>query len=213
MIITFDNVLPIPLAGLPHSNDSIWGNKIMFDSTIKTCLNAASGKGKSTFTSIVCGLRSDYTGSVFFDDQAISTFQLDEWTTIRKEKIAVIFQDLQLFPQLSVCDNLLLKNKLTDYKTEKEIRLLLDQLAINNKWNEPCGLLSIGQQQRVAIIRALCQPFSWLVMDEPFSHLDEQNKVNCIQLIVNEVNQQQAGFVLTSLDKDQRFAYDSELKL
>lgn len=213
MTITFEHVLPTPLAAINHGKDSIWGNNAVFESDKRILLNASSGKGKSTFTGIVSGLRTDYAGIVSFDNRAIETFSIDEWTNMRREKIAVVFQDLQLFPNLTVQENLQLKNNLTDFRTEQELRALLTRLEIEDKWQVPCGILSMGQQQRVAIIRALCQPFSWLVMDEPFSHLDERNKANCLQLIVEETTKQAAGFVLTSLDADQRFAYDYELKL
>lgn len=213
MTITFEHVLPTPLASINHGKDSIWGNNAVFESDKRILLNASSGKGKSTFTGIVCGLRSDFSGTVFFDDQPVSNLSIDEWTTIRKEKIAVVYQDLQLFPDLTVQENLQLKNNLSNFRSEKELHDLLTRLEIEDKWQVPCGILSMGQQQRVAIIRALCQPFSWLVMDEPFSHLDERNKANCLQLIVEETTKQAAGFVLTSLDDDQRFQYDYELKL
>jgi ABC-type phosphate/phosphonate transport system ATPase subunit len=107
----------------------------------------------------------------------------------------------------------LLKNHLTHFKSESEIVGMLELLGIEHKWNDPCGLLSMGQQQRVAIVRALCQPFEWLILDEPFSHLDERNSRICLDMIANECNAQQAGFVLTSLDDDERFPYDYELKL
>lgn len=213
MTITFEHVLPTPLASINHGKDSIWGNNAVFESDKRILLNASSGKGKSTFTGIVCGLRSDFSGIVFFDDQPVSNLSIDEWTTIRKEKIAVVFQNLQLFPDLTVQENLQLKNNLSNFRSEKELHDLLTRLEIEDKWQVPCGILSMGQQQRVAIIRSLCQPFSWLVMDEPFSHLDERNKANCLQLIVEETTKQAAGFVLTSLDDDQRFQYDYELKL
>lgn len=213
MTITFEHVLPTPLASINHGKDSIWGNNAVFESDKRILLNASSGKGKSTFTGIVCGLRSDFSGTVFFDDQPVSNLSIDEWTTIRKEKIAVVYQDLQLFTDLTVQENLQLKNNLSNFRSEKELRDLLTRLEIEDKWQVHCGILSMGQQQRVAIIRALCQPFSWLVMDEPFSHLDERNKANCLQLIVEETTKQAAGFVLTSLDDDQRFQYDYELKL
>jgi ABC-type lipoprotein export system ATPase subunit len=114
---------------------------------------------------------------------------------------------------LTVAENLLLKNQLTDYKTEQEIKSMLDQLEIGHKWNDSCGLLSMGQQQRVAIVRSLCQPFNWLILDEPFSHLDEQNSIRSLSMIDAECTKQNAGFVLTSLDDDNRFSYDYELKL
>lgn len=213
MDIHFENVMPHPLASIQHGPDSIWGNNKHLLSANKILLNASSGKGKSTFSMSIFGIRTDYDGVIRYDNRDIKTLSVDEWVEIRQTKISTVFQDLQLFPNLTVRENLLLKNSLTDYKSESEILGLLEEFEIGFKWNEPCGLLSMGQQQRVAIVRSLCQPFKWLILDEPFSHLDENNSVRCLNRIAAECDAQNAGFVLTSLDDDNRFAYDYELKL
>ncbi len=205
--------MPHPLASIQHGEESIWGHTVSLRANHKILLNASSGKGKSTFAMTVFGIRNDYEGTLRYGDRDVKTFSVDEWVTIRQRKLATVFQDLQLFPNLSVRENLLLKNHLTHFKSESEIVGMLELLGIEHKWNDPCGLLSMGQQQRVAIVRALCQPFEWLILDEPFSHLDERNSRICLDMIANECNAQQAGFVLTSLDDDERFPYDYELKL
>ncbi|MBU2018124.1 MAG: ATP-binding cassette domain-containing protein, partial [Bacteroidetes bacterium] len=173
----------------------------------------SSGKGKSTFTFTTAGLRRDYTGEILFDGKDIKTIQPEEWTIIRQQKISVVFQDLQLFPNLSVRDNLLLKNNLVGVYSEKELEEKLIFLGIGDKWNQKCGLLSMGQQQRVAIIRALVQPFEWLIMDEPFSHLDKENASKALQLIKERCLEQNAGFVLTTLGETHDYQYTRELKL
>jgi len=213
MDIQFENVMPHPLASIQHSEDSIWGDNVTLKSGHKILLNASSGKGKSTFSMTVFGIRRDYDGTIRYNGKDIKTLSTEEWVTIRQRKISTVFQDLQLFPNLSVAENMHLKNSLTDFKTEQQMKDLLDILEIGHKWNDPCGLLSMGQQQRVAIVRSLCMPFEWLVMDEPFSHLDEANSRRCLNMIAKECDDQKAGFVLTSLDDDDRFPYDYELKL
>jgi ABC-type lipoprotein export system ATPase subunit len=213
MDIQFDQVMPHPLASIQHGSDSIWSDSVMLKGGHKILLNASSGKGKSTFTMSVMGLRNDYNGTIRMDGRDIKQFSIDEWVAYRQNKLSVVFQDLQLFPNLSVAENLLLKNQLTEFKTENEIREFLDILEIGHKWNEPCRLLSMGQQQRVAIVRALCQPFEFLILDEPFSHLDDRNSTISLELIAKEASKQNAGFVLTSLDDDDTFPYDYELKL
>jgi ABC-type phosphate/phosphonate transport system ATPase subunit len=90
---------------------------------------------------------------------------------------------------------------------------MLEALEIDNKWEQKCGLLSMGQQQRVAIIRALCQPFEWLILDEPFSHLDIENTQRSLKLIDERCNHLKAGFVLTSLGDRHEYNYDDEIKL
>ncbi len=213
MDIQFEKVMPHPLAAIQHSEDSIWGHDVSLRAGHKILLNAASGKGKSTFSTTIFGIRRDYEGTIRFDGKDIRTMTTDEWVTVRQRKMSTVFQDLQLFHNLTVAENLHLKNSLTDFKTEQQMRKMLATLGIEHKWEDRCGLLSMGQQQRVAIVRALCQPFEWLIMDEPFSHLDEANSRLCLQMIADECDAQKAGFVLTSLDDDNRFPYDYELKL
>ncbi len=200
--------MPQPLDSIRHGAESIWGNKMFVSKGEKILLNASSGKGKSTFTFTALGLRSDYSGEVFYDDKNINTFQPHDWTIIRQKKVSVIFQDLQLFPELTVGENLLLKNSLQNVFNEQEIRGMLRALDIENKWDQNCQFLSMGQQQRVAIVRALCQPFEILLMDEPFSHLDTENSLKCISLINERCDKIGAGFVLTTLGDDHGFKYD-----
>ena len=213
MKIVLDHIMPVPLASIKHSSNSIWGNYIELNHGEKILLNASSGKGKSTFTLTTIGLRSDYAGTVTYNNVDVKTFKPTDWALIRQEKIAVVFQDLQLFPNLTVGENLLLKNSLNPVYSVQEIRKMLERLEIEDKWEQQCSLLSMGQQQRVAIIRAMCQPFELLILDEPFSHLDEENTQRCFTMINERCTEQGAGFVLTTLGDDHKFKYDKELKL
>lgn len=213
MKIVLDHIMPVPLASIKHAEDSIWGNYIELNHGKKILLNASSGKGKSTFTLTTIGLRKDYSGTVRYNDRDIKSFDPNDWAEIRQKKIAVVFQDLQLFPNLTVGENLLLKSSLHPVFSETEIRKMLERLEIDNKWNQQCNLLSMGQQQRVAIIRALCQPFELLILDEPFSHLDEENTQRSFSMIDERCTEQGAGFVLTTLGDDHKFIYDKEIKL
>ena len=213
MNITLDCIMPIPLASINHSSESIWGRKVELIHGTRIMLNASSGKGKSTFATTVFGLRRDYDGTLLYDDQDIRKLDPSDWTEIRKTKISVVFQDLQLFPKLSVRENLLLKNSLTDTYSEKELLQLMQQLEIDDKWEQLCGLLSMGQQQRVAIIRSMAQPYEWLILDEPFSHLDVENAKRCMEIIHSRTAEQEAGFVLTTLGDSHGYNFDQELKL
>lgn len=205
--------MPEPLASIQHGTDSIWGNSTELKSGHRIMLNASSGKGKTTFAGVIYGLRRDYSGTVSFDGQDIKTLNPDQWTEIRKTKISAIFQDLQLFPDLTVKENLFLKNRLTDTYSESAFKQMLEQLEIENKWDQKCGLLSMGQRQRVAIIRALAQPYQWLILDEPFSHLDVGNTNRCLDMIHQRTVEQGAGFVLTTLGSAHDYEYDYQLKL
>jgi putative ABC transport system ATP-binding protein len=83
-------------------------------------------------------------------------------------------------------------------------------LGIAEKMQSKCGTLSLGQQQRVAIIRALAQPFQMLLMDEPFSHLDEDNIRLACALIEHKCKQHNAGLILTTLNQPYFIPYTQQ---
>lgn len=213
MHISFQSVLPHPLKDYRHGADSVWKNNFTLEFPSKVLLNATSGKGKSTFANILYGVRQDYDGTILLNQKDIRTFSLHEWIELRRTKLSVIFQDLQLFGDLTAWENLQLKNTLTKHKSDEEINAMLELLGIPDKKNQTAKTLSLGQQQRVAIIRSLLQPFELLIMDEPFSHLDEINTNIALDLIVRETNQNKGGFILTSLGGKHNFTFDTELKL
>jgi len=213
MILEFKSVLPFPLKDYLHSSESVWKNNFSLTFPQKVILNASSGKGKSTFINMVYGLRMDFEGLVLLDGKDISNYTLDEWVALRRMDLSVIFQDLQLFGDLTLLENLKLKNQLTNHKTETEISEMIELLGLTGKENQVCKTLSYGQQQRVAIIRALLQPFKLLLMDEPFSHLDEENTAIAFSLINTESDKNKAGYILTSLGSKHGYMFDQELKL
>jgi ABC-type lipoprotein export system ATPase subunit len=124
-----------------------------------------------------------------------------------------LFQDLRLFPELTAYENVQLKNSLTNYKTEEEIVEWFVRLGIKDKLNQYVSRMSFGQQQRVALIRALCQPMDFLFLDEPVSHLDDDNGHVMAELITEEAQRQEAGIIVTSIGKRLDLNYDYVLKL
>jgi putative ABC transport system ATP-binding protein len=119
-----------------------------------------------------------------------------------------------LFPQLTAKENIELKRTMTEpfYPSEK-IDEMAAVLNITHILNQQTGKCSYGEQQRIAIIRALIQPFELLLMDEPFSHLDNNNITKAAALIEGECKKRNAGFVITDLDEDKNFEYTKVLYL
>lgn len=208
------HILPNPLKEQKRTHTSnIWETTCHLEKGKKYLVTAPSGKGKSTFLHILYGLRKDYSGTVELDGKALEDLTINTWADLRKDNLAIIFQDLRLFPKLSAMDNILIKANLHSTKTSEDIQAMAKQLGIENLLNQSCETLSYGQRQRVAIIRALCQPFDFLFLDEPFSHLDEANTVAAFQLIENVCAEQKAGYVLVSLGEKFGREYDVELVL
>lgn len=215
MKIQFSSVIPDPLSSIDHHNESIWNSNFEIDSLInsKIILNATSGKGKTTFTNLLLGIRNDFSGEIAINEINIKSFSVTDWVIIREKKISAVHQDLQLFNNLTALENIELKNNLTNSLTSNEIEILLKQVDLFDKKDQIIGTMSMGQKQRIAIIRALCQPFEWLILDEPFSHLDDKNSEICFELIQKRCDQLKAGFILTSLDPVKTFQFDIYLKL
>jgi putative ABC transport system ATP-binding protein len=213
MKIEFNDVIPNPIKNEMSLTGELWGKKVEFNSFENTIIDAHSGKGKSTFTSLVAGLRFDYEGEILIDNRNIRSISKNEWSELRRVNIAYIFQDLQLFEKLKVKENLLIKNRLTDFKQESEIKEFLELFGLENKWNQECGTLSLGQQQRIAIIRSLLQPAKFLIMDEPFSHLDELNINIALNLILNQTKSNKTGVILTTLGQHYNIEWHKKVQI
>ena len=110
-------------------------------------------------------------------------------------------------------ENVQIKNRLTNFKSEKQIKEWFEILDIPDKINEKIGRMSFGQQQRVALIRGLVQPFDFMLVDEPISHLDDHNSTIMGEIIMKEVREQGAGAIITSIGKHMQLNYDKTFKL
>jgi ABC-type lipoprotein export system ATPase subunit len=198
MEIKLSNLEPLSLRG-ECAGSEIWNRELVVHHGAQVLVRAPSGKGKTTFLSLLYGLRTDYRGQVWLGGKNLRLLKASEWSKLRQTSVSMVFQDLQLFDDLTAYENVALKNRLTHHKSREEIATWFAQMGIGGKMGEPAGRLSLGQKQRVAIIRGLCQPFQLLLLDEPFSHLDAENAQVCWTLIREECRKHQAGLVMTIL--------------
>ena len=205
--------MPQAFARRDAITSQIWHQDIIFSKGKRYLIEAASGTGKSSLCSYIYGYRRDYQGIINFDERNIRSFSVNEWVDIRKHSLSILFQELRIFPELTALENILLKNRLTNYKKNKEIITLFEAIGIPDKINERAGKLSFGQQQRVAFIRSLCQPFDFIFLDEPISHLDNENSVIMSTLLMEEAGKQGAGVIVTSIGKHPELEYDETFRL
>ena len=212
--ITLQDTLPCVFSAEPPSRSEVWlQSGLDLKQGVSYLVSAESGAGKSSLCAYICGYRRDYKGSILFDSRDINSLTVKDWCRIRREEIAYLPQDLALFPELSAADNVFLKNRLTHYKSKEEIARLFDDLGLKDKWNIPVSKLSVGQQQRVAIIRLLCQACQFYLMDEPVSHLDEENNRIVAELVRDEAKKQGAAIISTSVGNPLLLDYTHTLKL
>lgn len=214
MLILLDQIkIPYLLDDPSNFKSEIWGNKISIDSTHNTLIIAPSGSGKSSLFQILLGKIKEFSGQIFIDNKSVLYFDQEDWIKLRKNQFSYVFQGLRLLDDLSAFENVQIKNQLTNHKSEEEIIALFKAFNVYTIFNQPVKVLSWGEKQRVAIIRALCQPFSLLILDEPFSHLDQENIACIIQVLEKELSQQKAGLLLFSLGDDYSISWDKKLSL
>lgn len=212
--ITLQRVLPDAFADDPPPGKSgVWLRETTFRKGEYTLVEAASGTGKSSLCAFLYGSRTDYAGRILFDGADSRTLSARQWTTLRRRSLSLLFQDLRLFDELTVEENIRVKNDLTQFKTQDEINRLLEAAGIAGKSDTPVGNLSLGQQQRVAFIRCLCQPFDFILLDEPVSHLDAANGELLSALLLAEAEKQGAGILVTSVGSRLRLPYHNILTL
>lgn len=212
--ITFKNVLPqVFVSAQEQLSSDIWLKEVTFQRGKNYLVEAESGKGKSTFCSYIMGYRHDYSGQVLMDGTDCRTFQVNDWIRLRQQHVSCLFQELRLFPELTAFENVDIKNRLTHHKTRKEIESWFERLEICDKLETRVGQLSFGQQQRVALLRALVQPFDFLLADEPVSHLDDRNAGLMAEILVEEAQHQSASIIATSIGKRIPVVYEQTFKL
>ena len=210
--IELQNTLPCVFEGREVQSD-IWLQDVTFQKGETILVEASSGTGKSSLCSYIIGYRKDYLGNILFDGRDIRQYGVSDWTAIRKHTLSLLFQELRLFPELTAMENIDIKNGLTNHKTRKEILAWFERLGIADKLDAKIGRMSFGQQQRVAMIRALVQPFDFLMVDEPISHLDDENSAIMAEIMMEEVQRQGAGVIVTSIGKHMDLPYTKTFRL
>jgi ABC-type lipoprotein export system ATPase subunit len=211
--IRIENTFPEVFANRSDLISEVWQHDISFEREHLYLIEANSGTGKSSLCSFIYGYRVDYQGMISFNGQNIRNLSIRDWVELRQRHISLLFQDLRLFPELTAFENVQIKNKLTGYKTKKDILQWFDELGIADKVNSPLALMSFGQQQRVAMMRALVQPFDFLFVDEPISHLDDTNSRLMADIMMEEAGRQGAGVVVTSIGKHMDLQYNQTFRL
>jgi putative ABC transport system ATP-binding protein len=144
-----------------------------------TIIAGPSGSGKSTLLTIMGFLLQPSEGRIFIQGREVTRFSSDRLATLRREKIGFVFQQSVLVPALTVLDNIVLpfgiQGKSVPKAVKSRARHLLEMLGLERYVNAMPQQLSLGQQQRVAIVRALINDPPLLLCDEPTSALDAES--------------------------------------
>lgn len=207
MQIEINNLLPVYFPETRKQTSEIWGKELRFTTGEFVKIVAPSGSGKTSLMHFLYGLRNDYSGNIAYGNQPIKSFTAEDFAVQRKDQVSIVLQDLRLLPEQTVYENLFIKHQLNPYHPGDKIREMAERLGIGSKLNSKCKTCSYGEQQRIAIIRSLLQPFRFLLLDEPFSHLDNNNSERAMQLMMEEAKIRDAAIIFADLERIEFFPY------
>ncbi len=191
----------------------IWNSELVFRAGEKIQVIAPSGSGKTSLIHFLYGLRKDFSGHIFYNDRNINGFNPEDLASFRQRNTSIVFQDLRLFNEQTVLQNLEVKRQLNPWHNENKIVAMAKRLGIESKLSSVCRICSYGEKQRIAIIRSLQQPFDFLLLDEPFSHLDDRNRELAMELIEEEAGLRKAAIILADLKATSYFKADKTFNL
>lgn len=163
-----------------------------FNSGILNLVSGPSGSGKTTLLNLIAGLEKPSSGLIMLDDDVQSSN--DKFIEPENRNIGFIFQDFALFPHLNVKQNI----EFSGNRNEELLNKLINKLSFANHLSKYPHELSGGQQQRVSIARALFSEPKILLIDEPISNQDKNNKTEIIRIISEFIKEKEIVCILVS---------------
>ena len=171
-------------------------------------LVGASGGGKTTLLNVISGITTPDSGRVVIDDTLVSKMPEAVRDRFRAERIGFVYQTFNLLPAFTALENVLLGMSFSRGRVDRDRALeLLESVGLTNRLNHRPGQLSVGEQQRVAVARALSNRPSLLLADEPTANVDLANQQTILDLIRTACTTDSVALLLVthSVDVAQQF--------
>lgn len=158
-----------------------------------------SGGGKSTLLNVISGITTADSGSVVVDGTDVTKLREEARDRFRAIKIGFVFQTFNLLPAFSALENVLLGMSFSGKKVNKEWALsLLDKVGLSHRLGHRPPQLSVGEQQRVAVARALANTPRLLLADEPTANVDVKNQQTILNLLREACQEFQVSLLLVT---------------
>ena len=168
-----------------------------------TAVVGPSGAGKTTLLYLLAGLARPTEGEVWLDGQPLFSLPDDQLSALRNRKLGFVFQYHHLLPDLDACDNVGLPLRVSGAsrrEARQKARALLQSMGLSHRLDHKPGELSGGEQQRVAVARALANQPRLVLADEPTGNLDRRNSEAALALISEVCRESGAALLLVSHD-------------
>lgn len=173
-----------------------------------------SGSGKSTLLGLIAGLDAPTSGSIQIDGIDITKLDEDALARLRGEKIGFVFQFFHLVPSLTALENILVPMEIAGRRDARgRAQALLDEVGLHDRGHHYPSQLSGGEQQRIAIARALANDPPLILADEPTGNLDSTNGRHILDLLLQVRRARQATLVLVTHDPSVAAIADARLTL
>lgn len=203
-----------------NNNFKIFVPKLEVGRGKKVLFLGESGSGKTTLLSLICGFLEPLSGSISINDKIISDLTSTNKDAYRSDNIGIIFQQFNLLPYANVIDNIILPlyfSKQRSKKVENKINAAMNlcgQLRLPESiLNQKASNLSVGQQQRVAVARALIGSPSIIVADEPTSSLDTEAQELFLDLMFDQISKNSSTLLMVSHDKSLTNYFDQVIDI
>ena len=176
-----------------YQNEEVFKDlNLNFNSGILNLVSGPSGSGKTTLLNLIAGLEKPSSGLIMLDDNIQSS--IDKFVEPENRNIGFVFQDFALFPHLNVKQNI----EFSENGNKELFNTLIDNLSIKNYLSKYPHELSGGQQQRASIARAIYSEPKILLIDEPISNQDKNNKIEIIKIISDFTKDKEIVCILVS---------------
>ena len=175
-----------------QSEDVFKDLNLNFNSGILNLVSGPSGSGKTTLLNLIAGLEKPSSGLIMLDDNIQSS--IDKFVEPENRNVGFVFQDFALFPHLNVKQNI----EFSENRNKELFNTLIDNLSIKNYLSKYPHELSGGQQQRASIARAIYSEPKILLIDEPISNQDKNNKIEIIKIISDFTKDKEIVCILVS---------------
>ena len=173
-----------------------------------------SGSGKSTLLGLIAGLDAPTSGQIFIDDVDITALDEDALARLRGEKVGFVFQFFHLVPSLTALENILVPMEIAGRRDARaRAQALLDEVRLHDRGHHYPSQLSGGEQQRIAIARAMANDPPLILADEPTGNLDTNNGRNILDLLLTVRKKRGATLVIVTHDASVAAVADARLTL